>query len=167
MTLYEQEIELNLGDNMNKKLSAILITSIISTVSLAQNPYPVDNAIVFDHYKNAVKQVPYEVEVCNQVRQGTGDGSATNEIIGGIIGGAIGNKFGEGDGKDAMTLAGIFLGASLAHDNQLAQGQGHGVYTTKCYYETRYQESAYSKVYSHSTLTFRINGKKYRVDFVK
>ncbi len=165
MTLYEQEIELNLGDNMNKKLSAILITSIISTVSLAQNPYPVDNAIVFDHYKNAVKQVPYEVEVCNQVRQGTGDGSATNEIIGGIIGGAIGNKFGEGDGKDAMTLAGIFLGASLAHDDQLAQGPG--VLVTKCYYETRYQESVYSKVYSHSTLTFRINGKKYRVDFVK
>jgi uncharacterized protein YcfJ len=165
MTLYEQEIELNLGDNMNKKLSAILITSIISTVSLAQNPYPVDNAIVFDHYKNAVKQVPYEVEVCNQVRQGTGDGSATNEIIGGIIGGAIGNKFGEGDGKDAMTLAGIFLGASLAHDDQLAQGPG--VLVTKCYYETTYQESAYSKVYSQSTLTFRINGKKYRVDFVK
>jgi|TARA_B100002003_G_C13785830_1_gene388860 uncharacterized protein YcfJ len=165
MTLYEQEIELNLGDNMNKKLSAILITSIISTVSLAQNPYPVDNAIVFDHYKNAVKQVPYEVEVCNQVRQGTGDGSATNEIIGGIIGGAIGNKFGEGDGKDAMTLAGIFLGASLAHDDQLAQGPG--VLVTKCYYETRYEESVYSKVYSHSTLTFRIKGKKYRVDFVK
>ncbi len=165
MTLYEQEIELNLGDNMNKKLSAILITSIISTVSLAQNPYPVDNAIVFDHYKNAVKQVPYEVEVCNQVRQGTGDGSATNEIIGGIIGGAIGNKFGEGDGNDAMTLAGIFLGASLAHDDQLAQGPG--VLVTKCYYETRYEESVYSKVYSHSTLTFRIKGKKYRVDFVK
>ena len=165
MTLYEQEMEVNLGDNMNKKLSAILITSIISTVSLAQNPYPVDNAIVFDHYKNAVKQVPYEVEVCNQVRQGTGDGSATNEIIGGIIGGAIGNKFGEGDGKDAMTLAGIFLGASLAHDDQLAQGPGGLV--TKCYYETRYEESVYSKVYSHSTLTFRIKGKKYRVDFVK
>jgi len=165
MTLYEQEIELNLGDNMNKKLSAILITSIISTVSLAQNPYPVDNAIVFDHYKNAVKQVPYEVEVCNQVQQSTGDGSATNEIIGGIIGGAIGNKFGEGDGKDAMTLAGIFLGASLAHDDQLAQGPG--VLVTKCYYETRYEESVYSKVYSHSTLTFRIKGKKYRVDFVK
>ena len=165
MTLYEQEIELNLGDNMNKKLSAILITSIISTVSLAQNPYPVDNAIVFDHYKNAVKQVPYEVEVCNQVRQGTGDGSATNEIIGGIIGGAIGNKFGEGDGKDAMTLAGIFLGASLAHDDQLAQGPG--VLVTKCYYETRYEESVQAKVYSHSTVIFKIAGRKYRLDFVK
>ena len=164
MTLYEQEMEVNLGDNMNKKLSAILITSIISSVSLAQNPYPVDKAIVFDHYKNVVKQVPYEVEVCNQVRQGTGDGSATNEIIGGIIGGAIGNKFGEGDGKDAMTLAGIFLGASLAHDDELAQGPG--VITTRFYIETRYDEVA-RKVYSHSTLTSKIRGKTFKFDFMK
>ena len=164
MTLYEQEMEVNLGDNMNKKLSAILITSIISSVSLAQNPYPVDNAIVFDHYKSVVKQMPYEVEVCKQVHQGTGDGSATNEIIGAIFGGAIGNQFGEGDGKDAMTLAGMFLGASLAHDDELAQGPG--VITTKCYIETRYQESVH-KVYSHSTITFRINGKKHRINFMK
>ena len=147
-----------------KQFGAIFVASIISTVSLAQNPYPVDNAIVFDHYKSVVKQMPYEVEVCKRVHQGTGDGSATNEIIGAIFGGAIGNQFGEGDGKDAMTLAGIFLGASLAHDDELAQGPG--VITTKCYIETRYQESVHN-VYSHSTLTFRINGKKYRVDFVK
>ena len=148
-----------------KQLSAIFVASIISTVSLAQNPYPVDNAIVFDHYKGVVKQVPYDVEVCKQVRQGAGDGSATNEIIGAIFGGAIGNQFGDGDGKDAMTLAGMFLGASLAHDDELAQGPG--VITTKCYIETRYSESVYSKVYSHSTLTFRINGKKYRINFMK
>jgi len=148
-----------------KQLSAIFVASVISTVTLAQNPYPVDNAIVFDHYKNVVKQRPYEVEVCKRVYQGTGDGSATNEIIGAIFGGAIGNQFGEGDGKDAMTLAGMFLGASLAHDEELAQGPGG--FTTKCYVETRYEESVYSKVYSHSTLTFRINGKKYRIKFMK
>ena len=59
--------------------------------------------------------------------------------IGAIFGGAIGNQFGEGDGKDAMTLAGMFLGASLAHDDELAQGPG--VLVTKCYIETRYEES--------------------------
>ena len=178
-----------------KQLGAILVASIISTVSLASTPtYPYTdcsvlgvncpsttiskvsthktyqktthtvNATVVDHYKSVVKQIPYDVEVCRQVRQGTGDGSATNEIIGAIFGGAIGNQFGQGDGKDAMTLAGIILGASLAHDDELAQGPG--VITTKCYIETRYQESVH-KVYSHSTLTFRSNGKKYRVDFVK
>ena len=148
-----------------KKLIAIFVASIISTATLAQNPYPVDNAIVFDHYKTVAKQLPYEVEVCKRVHQGTGDGSATNEIIGAIFGGAIGNQFGEGDGKDAMTLAGMFLGASLAHDDELAQGPG--VITTKCYIETRYEESVHSKVYSHSTLNFTINGKNYKFDFVK
>ena len=148
-----------------KQLSAIFVASIISTVSFAQNPYPVDNAIVFDHYKSVVKQLPYEVEVCKQVHQGTGDGSATNEIIGAIFGGAIGNQFGEGDGKDAMTLAGMFLGASLAHDDELAQNPG--VVTTKCYIETRYEESVNSKVYSHSTVIFKIAGRKYRLDFIK
>ena len=148
-----------------KKLIAIFVASIISTASLAQNPYPVDNAIVLDHYNGVIKQVPYDVEVCKRVRQGTGDGSATNEIIGAIFGGAIGNQFGEGDGKDAMTLAGIFLGASLAHDEELAQGTGG--FTTKCYTETRYEEAVHSQVYSHSTLTFRINGKKYRINFMK
>jgi len=151
-----------------KKLIAIFVASIFSTASLA---YTVDtginslNATVLDHYKTVIKQSPYEVEVCKQVHQGTGDGSATNEIIGAIFGGAIGNQFGEGDGKDAMTLAGMFLGASLAHDDELAQGPG--VITTKCYIETRYEESVHSKVYSHSTLTFRINGKKYRINFMR
>ena len=75
-----------------KQLSAIFVASIISTVSLAQNPYPVDNAIVFDHYKSVVKQIPYDVEVCKRVRQGMGDGSATNEIIGAIFGGVVGTS---------------------------------------------------------------------------
>ena len=151
-----------------KKLIAIFIVA-LSMSAMAQNPYPVDNAIVLDHYKNIIQQEPYDVEVCKQVqvRQSTGDGSATNEIIGAIFGGAIGNQFGQGDGKDAMTLAGIFLGASLAHDEELANNQT-GSYTTrtKCYIERRYDEST-RKVYSHSTLTFNIKGKKYRVDFTK
>jgi len=151
-----------------KKLIAIFVASIISTATLA---YTVDtginslNATVLDHYKTVIKQSPYEVEVCKQVHQGTGDGSATNEIIGAIFGGAIGNQFGEGDGKDAMTLAGMFLGASLAHDDELAQNPG--VVTTKCYIETRYEESVNSEVYSHSTVIFKIAGRKYRLDFIK
>ena len=152
-----------------KKLIAIFTVAL--SMSAIAGSYTVDtginslNAVVLDHYKGVVKQVPYEVEVCKRVHQGTGDGSATNEIIGAIFGGAIGNQFGEGDGKDAMTLAGMFLGASLAHDDELAQGPG--VITTKCYIETRYEESVQTKVYSHSTLNFTINGKNYKFDFVK
>ena len=152
-----------------KKLIALFIVAL--SMSAIAGSYTVDtginslNAVVLDHYKGVVKQVPYDVEVCKRVRQGTGDGSATNEIIGAIFGGAIGNQFGDGDGKDAMTLAGIILGASLAHDDELAQGPG--VITTKCYIETRYEESVRSKVYSHSTVIFKIAGRKYRLDFIK
>ena len=147
-----------------KQLSAIFVASIISMPLMAANPYSV-RSVVFDHYKSVVKQIPYEVEVCKRVHQGTSDGSATNEIIGAIFGGAIGNQFGEGDGKDAMTLAGMFLGTSLAHDEELAQGPGG--FTTKCYIETRYEESVRSKVYSHSTLSFKIEGKQYKINFMK
>lgn len=43
--------------------------------------------------------------------------SAAPEIVGGIIGGLIGNQFGHGDGRAAATIAGVALGASVAHDN--------------------------------------------------
>ena len=59
--------------------------------------------------------------------QNQGDGSATNEIMGAILGGAIGNQFGEGEGKDVMTLAGIVLGASMANDAEKANSTGQVV----------------------------------------
>ncbi len=38
-------------------------------------------------------------------------------VLGGIIGGVVGNKFGSGRGKDAMTVAGALLGASVGRDS--------------------------------------------------
>ena len=49
-----------------KKLIALFIVA-LSIPAMAQNPYPVDNAIVFDHYNGVVKQVPYDVEVCKRI----------------------------------------------------------------------------------------------------
>ena len=59
----------------------------------------------------------------------SGDGSATNELMGAVLGGAIGNKLGDGDGKDAMTIFGAFLGASLANDAEKAAAQANGTGT--------------------------------------
>jgi uncharacterized protein YcfJ len=64
---------------------------------------------------------PYDDCYIKEFYEGDSDGSATNEIIGGIFGGLIGNQFGDGDGKDVMTLAGTILGASLAHDDEKAK----------------------------------------------
>ena len=70
-------------------------------------------------YKQYRVDEPYQDCYIKETIQ-NGDGSATNEIMGAILGGAIGNQFGEGDGNDAMTLAGIFLGASIANDAEKA-----------------------------------------------
>ncbi|HIE78261.1 MAG TPA: hypothetical protein EYP92_05525, partial [Candidatus Thioglobus sp.] len=77
-------------------------------------------------YKQYRVDEPYQDCYIKETLQ-TGDGSATNEIMGAILGGAIGNQFGEGDGKDVMTLAGIFLGASIANDAEKANSTGQVV----------------------------------------
>ena len=146
-----------------KKLIA-LFTVALSMSTMASNPYSADTAVIFDHYKNVIKQMPYRVEVCQDRVQKSGDGSATNELVGALFGGAIGNSFGKGDGKDAMTLFGALMGASLAHDDELAKSPTRTV--TVCDVETRYEESR-SKVYSHSTITFRLEGRNYSLDFLK
>ena len=144
-----------------KKLIA-LFTIALSTTTMAATP--IQNGMVTDTYKTIIKQMPYRVEVCQDRVQHTGDGSATNELVGALFGGAIGNSFGKGDGKDAMTLFGALMGASLAHDDELAKGPTRTV--TVCDVETRYEESR-SKVYSHSTITFIHKGKRHSLDFVK
>jgi uncharacterized protein YcfJ len=144
-----------------KKLIA-LFTIALSTTTMAATP--IQNGMVTDTYKTIIKQMPYRVEVCQDRVQHTGDGSATNELVGALFGGAIGNSFGKGDGKDAMTLFGALMGASLAHDDELAKGPTKTV--TVCDVETRYEESV-SEVYSHSTITFSLKGRKYSLDFVK
>ena len=78
-------------------------------------------------YKQYRTEEPYQECYIKETLQNQGEGSATNEIMGAILGGAIGNQFGEGDGKEAMTLAGIFLGASLANDAEKANSTGQVV----------------------------------------
>jgi uncharacterized protein YcfJ len=78
-------------------------------------------------YKQYMVEEPYQECYIKETLQNQGDGSATNEIMGAILGGAIGNQFGDGEGKDAMTLAGIFLGASIANDAEKANSTGQVV----------------------------------------
>ena len=145
-----------------KKLIA-LFTIAVSTATMAATP--IDSGVVTDTYKTIIKQIPYRVEVCQDRVQPAGDGSATNELVGALFGGAIGNSFGKGDGKDAMTLFGALMGASIAHDEELKNNPGTKTVTV-CDVQTRYEEST-SKAYSHSTITFSSNGRKYSLDFIK
>lgn len=145
-----------------KKLIA-LFTAALSMSTMAATS--IQSGSVIDTYKTVIKQIPYRVEVCQDKIQPAGDGSATNELVGALFGGAIGNSFGKGDGKDAMTLFGALMGASLAHDDELANNPGTRTVTV-CDVQTRYEEEV-SEVYSHSTITFRLEGRNYSLDFLK
>jgi len=145
-----------------KKLIALFTVALSMSATAATS---VQNGVVIDNYKTIIKQIPYRVEVCQDRVQPAGDGSATNELVGALFGGAIGNSFGKGDGKDAMTLFGALMGASIAHDEELKNNPGTKTVTV-CDVQTRYEEST-SEVYSHSTITFSSNGRKYSLDFIK
>ena len=145
-----------------KKLIALFTVALSMSATAATT---VQQAKVTDTYKTIIKQIPYRVEVCQDRVQPAGDGSATNELVGALFGGAIGNSFGKGDGKDAMTLFGALMGASLAHDDELKKNPGTRTVTV-CDVQTRYEEAT-SKAYSHSTITFSSNGRKYSLDFIK
>ena len=139
-----------------KKLIALFTVALSMSATASTS---IQNGVVTDHYKTIIKQIPYRVEVCQDRVQPAGDGSATNELVGALFGGAIGNSFGKGDGKDAMTLFGALMGASIAHDEELKNNPGTRTVTV-CDVQTRYEESV-SKVYSHSTISFTLEGKKY------
>jgi uncharacterized protein YcfJ len=110
-------------------LKSIVVISFFITSQLAFAGSFVDSATVTSVekvYKQYRVDEQYQDCYIKETLQ-TGDGSATNEIMGAILGGAIGNQFGEGDGKDVMTLAGIFLGASIANDAEKANSTGQVV----------------------------------------
>lgn len=111
-------------------------------------------------YRDFQVQQPYQY--CREVAMRTdyrGDGSATNELIGGIIGGAIGNQFGKGSGKDVTTIAGALLGASIANDGErraLRDNNSQGV-RTKEICETRYRYDSQRRL-SHYLVTYSYKG---------
>ena len=109
--------------------SLVLISLFLGTQLVMAGSY-VDYATVIsveEVYKQYRTEEPYQECYIKETLQNQGDGSATNEIMGAILGGAIGNQMGKGEGKDVMTLAGIFLGASIANDAEKANSTGQVV----------------------------------------
>ena len=115
---------------MKRILKSIVVISFFIASQFAFAGSFVDSATVTSVekvYKQYMVEEPYQDCYIKETLQQSGDGSATNEIMGAILGGAIGNQFGEGDGKEVMTLAGIFLGASIANDAEKANSTGQVV----------------------------------------
>ena len=108
-------------------------------------------------YKQYMTEEPYQECYIKETLQNSGDGSATNEIMGAILGGAIGNKLGEGDGKEVMTLAGIVLGASLANDAEKNNLSGQVVVSQEVC-ETKVKKSIEKRL-SHYLVNISYEGR--------
>ena len=114
---------------MRNILKSLIIMSFILASQLTFAGSFVDSATVTSVekvFKQYRVDEPYQECYIKESVQ-SGDGSATNELMGAVLGGAIGNKLGDGDGKDAMTIFGAFLGASLANDAEKANSTGQVV----------------------------------------
>ena len=137
--------------------AAVMMSSagMVSTSAAADNVNT--NASVKDHYKTVIQQTPYQVELCRDVNV---SGDKTGDTVkGAILGGIIGNNVGNIDNGGAI---GAILGGMLGHSNSNASGGTKRVCST----ETRYKEKS-AVIYSHSTISWRLDGKNYTLKFHK
>ena len=136
-------------------VAASVIAAGMSTAMAADNVNT--NARVQDHYKTVIQQTPYQVELCRDVNV---SGDKTGDAVkGAILGGIIGNNVGNIDNGGAI---GAILGGMLGHSNSNASGGTKRVCST----ETRYKEKS-AVIYSHSTISWRLDGKNYTLKFHK
>lgn len=79
-------------------------------------------------------------ECWQEVRYEQRGGSATGTILGGIVGGVVGHQFGEGRGKDAMTIAGTLLGGSIGNDMSQRDRGVRAINEERCRVENDYRD---------------------------
>lgn len=86
-----------------------------------------------------------------------------NALLGGLIGGVIGHQFGNGNGRDAATIGGALIGASIAHDRALRSASprtyvDHNQKRTRC--ADRYDEREEERVMGYR-VTYQYDGQRY------
>jgi len=163
-------------------LKSSIIVFFLSVTQMSYAGSFIDSATVVSVdkvYKQVRVEEPYQECYIKETVQNNGDGSATNEIIGGVIGGAIGNQFGDGsatnelmgaviggaignklgkgDGNDAMTLFGALMGASIANDAEKAAGNGNQTIVSQEVCEKKVRQKIEKRL-SHYKVTVDYNG---------
>ncbi|SMN16518.1 Putative exported protein [uncultured Candidatus Thioglobus sp.] len=144
------------------KLNTIILTPILLLSQSAISVSYSDTAKITSVdkiYRTHTIREPHQDCYIKEFYQADGDGSATNEIVGGLFGGLIGNQFGGGSGKDAMTVAGALLGASLAHDDELAKSK-NGRMISKEVCETRYRTESVERL-NHYRVEYEYDGRTF------
>ena len=115
---------------------------------------------IVDNYKDVVILEPYQVEVCGEVTDPAGD-VVSGAIWGAIFGAIVGDVIDDDGGR----LPGAIIGAGLGANEEEKKGNT-ATTSTVCKTETRHNEVR-TEEYSHSTISFSYDGKKYELNFVK
>jgi uncharacterized protein YcfJ len=149
---------------------------ILAAAVLAAEPAIADevtNIKVYDHNKTIVREVPVNEYRCKDVRKpvyGTVQkqgNAAEGALLGMIIGGIAGKGL---SGNDDGAAAGAVIGGLIGADNGAKPKTRQEVIgyeiVEKCNEVTTYQ-TEYVDVYSHSTIRFYLNGKRYVLEFDK
>jgi uncharacterized protein YcfJ len=114
------------------------------------------DAVYSNSYEYKVQEQCFETQVpVYQRRQGSGG----DVLAGAIIGGVIGNQFGGGSGKDALTVLGAIIGADAASKPR-DEVAGY-VSEWRCEMVQVPQET---RIFNHYQVTYRMNGKLYRIN---
>ena len=151
------------------------LSTIAASVVLATSAYAGTgtNVKIFDHNTTVVRSTPITETRCNDVsvpiyetvtRNGNaGEGALLGMLIGGVSGKVIG-------GNDKGAAAGAILGGIIGADKGSRPKTSQRIvgYTSeqRCQDVTVYQNRSVD-TYSHSTIRFYIDGKRYVVQFQK
>lgn len=149
---------------------------ILAAAVLAAEPAIADevtNIKVYDHNKTIVREVPVNEYRCKDVKKpvyGTVQkqgNAAEGALLGMIIGGIAGKGLsGNDDGAAAGAVIGGLIGADKGAKPKTQQEVIGYEIVEKCNEVTTYQKE-YVDVYSHSTIRFYLNGKRYVLEFDK
>ena len=153
---------------MKQLLMTAGVVALTSTTAMAETP---KNVRVFDHVKTITQQVPTTERQCfrnkkpvysTYKRQGDAAGGAlAGMIIGGILGKGV---TGDDGGAAAGAIVGGLIGADKGSKPRTEREIIGYEYVETCENVTLYYDKK-TEVYSHSTIRFFIDGKRYVVEF--
>jgi len=153
---------------MKKVIPFVAALAVCSPAIANERP---TNIKVFDHNKTIVKEVPVQGQKCGSVKvpiyedvyvQGdAGAGALTGMIIGGLLGkGATGDK----DGAAAGAVLGGIIGADKGSRPRTERRVVGHEWVRQCNQVVNYEYQE-TTVYSHSTIRFFLDGKRYVLEF--
>jgi len=154
-------------------MKKILLTTILATLGTSVYADETVNARVKDYYTTVYESVPVSKRYCENVEvpvygnRHTQGNAAGGAILGMIIGGLAGKAV---TGKDNGAAAGAIMGGVIGAD-RAAKPKNEIVVTgyrteRQCNDVTEYVNKQ-KKVYDYSTLGFTLDGKRYRIEFIK